>query len=80
MTVLPEIPMRRLVGDFVTAPLDSDLDVVSVFAVVKAIDDHGSIAWAARSGGAKLSSEELLGALEGLTESLRRDLAGDWDW
>ena len=80
MTDDTEVPMARLVGDFVTAAIDDDLSVVSVFALLKATDNHGAVAWSGRSGGAKLSSEELLGALEGLTESLRRDLASDWDW
>jgi hypothetical protein len=32
-----------------------------------------------RNAGEPLGSEELLGALTGFAESLKRDLASDWD-
>jgi hypothetical protein len=32
-----------------------------------------------RNAGDPLSSEELLGALTGFTESIKRDLASDWE-
>lgn len=76
----PVIHLRDLVGDFVTDPLDADLSVVSAFMVIKAAAPDGSITWVARSGGTKLSSEELLGSIVGYADSLLQYLAEAWEW
>jgi hypothetical protein len=74
------VRVADIAGDLETNALDPDLHPESVFLVIKATSESGDTAWAARSAGAPLSSEELLGALEGLAESIRRDLAADWEW
>lgn len=69
-----------LLGELETDELEDDLKVESVFALIRSRDKDGSAVWSGRSGGTKLSSEELLGAMEGLVASIRRDLANDWEW
>ena len=73
------IPYPQLVADLDTAPLDDGDELVSIVSLVKARAADGEIVWAVRSGGQKISAEELLGALLALTDSMRRDLAGDWE-
>lgn len=51
---------------------------LSVWMLVKLRDSDGDVVWGVRSAGDPLSSEELLGALTGFTESIKRDLASDW--
>ena len=60
------VRVADIAGDLETNALDPDLHPESVFLVIKATSEGGDTAWAARSAGAPLSSEELLGALEGL--------------
>lgn len=72
--------MSRLVGGFVTDEIDQDVNVQSIFMIIKAAESDGSAVWSARSGGDPISSEELLGLLEGLAHSLRSALAQDWQW
>ena len=74
-----KIPYRQLVADLDTAPLEDGDELVSIVSLVKARASDGQIVWAVRSGGQKISAEELLGALMGLTDSMRRDLAADWE-
>ena len=52
---------------------------VSIWMMVKSRDSEGDVVWGVRSAGEPLSSEELLGALFGFAESLKRDLASDWE-
>jgi hypothetical protein len=54
--------------------------IESVFAVIKARGAEGVPVWFVRSAEMKLSSEELLGALEGYQSSIRMDVAGSWRW
>lgn len=75
-----DVDMRDLFGGLATEPLADGLTVQSAFVLVRGLDDEDdSITWAGRSGGAAISTEELLGALEGLVYSIRRDLASDWE-
>jgi hypothetical protein len=75
-----DVDMRDLLRGLATDPLADGLTVESAFVLVKGIDaEDDSIAWAGRSGGIAISTEELLGALEGLVCSIRRDLASDWE-
>jgi hypothetical protein len=75
-----DVDMREVFAGLATEPLDDGLTVQSAFVLVKGHDDEDdSVAWAGRSGGAAMSTEELLGALEGLISSIRRDLASDWE-
>jgi hypothetical protein len=74
-----DVDMQDLFRGLPTEPLAEGLTVESAFVLVKGVDhEDDSIVWAGRSGGVPLSTEELLGALEGLVCSIRRDLAGDW--
>jgi hypothetical protein len=74
------IPYSELVAGLTTAPLEPGDTLVSIVSLVKSRAADGQIAWAIRSGGEKLSSEETLGAFIGFTDSIRRDLAGDWNF
>jgi hypothetical protein len=46
--------------------------------LVKSRDADGDVVWGVRHAGDPFSSEELLGALTGFAESLKRDLSSDW--
>ena len=74
-----QVQMSELVGSWTTDELESDLRPLSAIMLIKSAAADGEAAWSARSGGADLSSEELLGALSGFVESLKNDLATDWD-
>jgi hypothetical protein len=52
---------------------------VSVWMLVKSRDAEGDVVWGVRNAGEAFTSEELLGALTGFAESLKRDLASDWE-
>ena len=39
----------------------------------------GDVVWGVRNAGEPFTSEELLGALTGFAESLKRDLSSDWE-
>lgn len=54
--------------------------IESVFAVIKARRLDGVPVWYVRSSEMQLSSEELLGALDGYAATVRGDLAGSWNW
>jgi hypothetical protein len=75
-----DVDMGDVFRGLATEPLADGLTVESAFVLVKGLDDEDhSITWAGRSGGVAISTEELLGALEGLVCSIRRDLASDWE-
>ena len=54
--------------------------IESVFAVIKARRVDGVLVWHVRSAEMKLSSEELLGALDGYAATVREDVARSWRW
>jgi hypothetical protein len=54
--------------------------IESIFAVIKARRSDGVPIWHVRSAEMKLSSEELLGALEGYAATLREELSSSWNW
>lgn len=60
-------------------PLVDGDQVLSVWMLVKSRDADGDVVWGVRNAGAPFTSEELLGALTGFAESLKRDLASDWE-
>lgn len=60
-------------------PLVDGDEPLSVWMLVKLRDADGDVVWGVRNAGAPFTSEELLGALTGFTESLKRDLASDWE-
>jgi len=60
-------------------PLVEGDEPLSIWMLVKSRDAEGDIVWGVRNAGEPFGSEELLGALTGFAESLKRDLASDWD-
>lgn len=54
--------------------------IESVFAVIKARAAGGVPVWFVRTGEMRLSSEEVLGALDGYAASVRQDVAASWKW
>ncbi len=78
-----EAPSPEEIAEHVAAmtldPLVEGDEPLSIWMLVKSRDTEGDIVWGVRSAGEPLGSEELLGALTGFAESLKRDLASDWD-
>jgi hypothetical protein len=52
---------------------------LSILMLMKLRDSEGDVVWGVRYAGDSLSSEEQLGALTGFAESIKRDLASDWE-
>ena len=72
------IPFSELLAGYGTTTIGEGMDVQSVFALLKVRGEDGSAAWSVRSGGLPLAGEELLGALDGLTTSIRQRLTKCW--
>jgi hypothetical protein len=70
--------LAELIAVTTDEPLVEGDEPVSVWMLVKSRDVEGDIVWGVRNAGQPFSSEELLGALSGFTESLKRDLSSDW--
>jgi hypothetical protein len=60
-------------------PLMEGDEPLSIWMLVKSRDSEGDVVWGVRNAGEPLTSEELLGALTGFAESIKRDLASDWE-
>ena len=73
----PDLPQH--IDAISDEPLVEGDEVLSVWMLVKSRDGDGDLVWGVRNAGASFTSEELLGALTGFTESLKRDLASDWE-
>ena len=71
-------PFSALLKGYGTTALGDGMRVESVFALLKVRAEDGSPAWSVRSGGVPLTSEELLGVLDGLTTSMRARLTLAW--
>jgi len=74
------IPFSELLAGLATVGVGDEHLIESVFAVIKARRDDGASVWHVRSAEMKLSSEELLGALDGYAATVRQDLGGSWNW
>ena len=74
------IQFSELLAGLETVAIDDEHLIESVFAVIKARRVDGATVWHVRSAEMKLSSEELLGALDGYAATARQDLAGSWKW
>ena len=74
------IPFSELLAGLQTVGVGDGYLLESVFAVIKARRVDGVPVWHVRSAEMKLSSEELLGALEGYAATVRQDLATSWKW
>jgi hypothetical protein len=72
----------KQLADLIAATTDEPLvegdEPISVWMLVKSRDSEGDLVWGIRNAGEPFSSEELLGALTGFIESLKRDLSSDW--
>jgi hypothetical protein len=74
------IPFSELLAGLETVGVGDEYLIESVFAVIKARRTDGALVWHVRSSEMRLSSEELLGALEGYATTVRQDLAQSWKW
>ena len=72
------IPFSELLAGYGTTTIGDGMDVESVSALLKLRAEDGSAAWSVRSGGRAMTTEELLGVLEGLTASIRQRLTRAW--
>lgn len=74
------IPFSELLAGLETVGVADEHLIESVFAVIKSRRGDGAPVWHVRSAEMKLSSEELLGALDGYAATVREDLAQSWKW
>jgi hypothetical protein len=74
------IPFAELFAGLETVGVVDEHLIESVFAIIKARRVDGASAWFVRSGEMTLSSEEVLGALDGYAATVRQDLAAGWKW
>jgi hypothetical protein len=72
------MPFSELLAGYGTTTIGEDMNVESVFALLKLRGEDGSAAWSVRTGGAVLSLEELMGVLDGLVSSIRQKLTKGW--
>jgi hypothetical protein len=74
------IPFSELLAGLETVGVAKEHLIESVFAIIKARRFDGTPVWCVRSAEMRLSSEELLGALEGYAATVRQDLSESWKW
>ncbi len=74
------IPFSELLAGVETVGVADGYLIESVFAVIKARRVDGAPVWYVRSAEMKLGTEELLGALDGYTATVRQDVAASWRW
>jgi hypothetical protein len=74
------IQFSDLLAGLQTVPIADEHLIESVFAVIKARRDDGAPVWHVRSAEMRLSSQELLGALEGYAANVRHELGESWKW
>ncbi len=74
------IPFSELLAGVETVGVADEHLIESVFAIIKCRRADGVPVWHVRSAEMKLSSEELLGALDGYAATVREDLAKSWKW
>ena len=74
------IAFSELLAGLETVGIANEHLIESVFAVIKARRVDGMPVWYVRSAEMRLSSEELLGALDGYAATVRHDLAASWKW
>ena len=74
------IPFSELLAGMETVGVADEFLIESVFAVIKSRRADGALVWHVRSAEMKLSSEELLGALDGYAATVREELAESWKW
>ncbi len=77
---LAPIPFSDLLAGLETVGVAEEHLIESVFAIIKSRREDGVPVWHVRSAEMKLSSEELLGALDGYAATVREDLAQSWKW
>ncbi len=72
------MPFSELLAGYGTTTIGEGMEIESVFALLKLRGEDGRPAWSVRTGGSALTSEELLGVLEGITTSIRQRLTRAW--
>lgn len=77
---LGPVPFSELFAGLETVGVGDAYLIESVFAIIKARRVDGAPVWHVRSAEMRLSSEELLGALEGYAATIRQDLSASWKW
>ena len=77
---LAPIPFSELLAGLDTIGIVDKYLIESVFAIIKTRRVDGVTVWHVRSSEMNLSSEELLGALDGYAATVRQDLAASWNW
>jgi hypothetical protein len=77
---LAPVQFSELLAGLETVGVQDEYLIESVFAIIKAKREDGASVWHVRSSEMKLSSEELLGALEGYAATVRQDLSASWNW
>jgi len=77
---LAPVQFSELLAGLETIGVVDQYLIESVFAIIKARRPDGSAVWHVRSSEMKLSSEELLGALDGYAGTVRQEVAGSWNW
>jgi hypothetical protein len=79
-TPLPPTSFSDLFAGLETVGIVDEHLIESIFAIIKARRAGGTTSWFVRSAEMKLSSEEVVGALEGYLDTVRQDVAGSWTW
>ena len=79
MSSLDSAALSQHIATMSGEPLVDGDQPASVWMLIKSRDAEGDVVWGVRNAGEPFTSEELLGALTGFTESLKRDLASDWE-
>ena len=74
------IPFSELLAGLETVGVVDEYLIESVFAIIKARRPGRAPVWYVRSSEMKLSSEELLGALDGYADTVRQELGESWKW
>lgn len=74
------VQFSELLSGLETVGVGDQYVIESVSAVIKARRADGVPVWHVRSSEMRLSSEELLGALDGYATTVRQDLASSWKW
>jgi hypothetical protein len=74
------IAFSELLAGLETMGVADEYLIESVFAVIKARRADRLPVWNVRTAEMRLSSQELLGALEGYAGTMRQNLAQSWNW
>lgn len=74
---VPGVPVGDVLAGLEFPALPGGAPAKSLFALIEYVDSDGDDAWAVRVAG-PLNDDELLGALTGYMEHLKREAAAGW--